>query len=610
MARFLIVLAASALAAPGRAQDPAASREASVAASEAADLVVVNGRIATLDAARPEADAFAVRGERFVAVGAARDVLRLKGAGTRVIDAGGRRVIPGLDDSHLHAVRAGRFYNLELRWDGVESLERGLAMIREQAQRTPGGQWVRVIGGWSPYQFAERRFPTVAELNEAAPDVPTLVVFLYSKAWLNKAGVAALGLGPGSAPPEGGRYEFAEGGGAVLHAEPNPTILYGTIARLPGLTRAQQVDSTRRFYRELNRFGVTSATDPGGGGHAYPADYEATKVLAAQGKFPLRLANYLFAQRPGAESEDFARWTVEERLRLNLAAARLNGYFIEGAGENLVWSAGDFENFLAPRPELKESMSAELTKVATLLAERGWPIRIHATYDESISRILDVFEPIFRRTGYRGRWCIDHAETLGARNLARIKALGGGVAIQNRMAFAGELFAERYGKEAASQAPPLRRLIESGVPLGAGTDATRVSSYNPWLALSWMVTGKTVGGLRLAADANLLTREEALRLYTVGSAWFSGGEATKGTIAVGRFADFAILSADYFSVPEDEIRTLRAALTAIGGDVVYAEAPFVAFAPEALPAVDPPWSPVARYGGFQDAKAGGTGEEK
>jgi predicted amidohydrolase YtcJ len=566
------------------------------APAEAADLIVLGARVATQDPQRPQAQAFAVREGVFTAVGSEAEIERWRGAHTRVVHAGDRRIVPGLVDSHLHAVRGGRFYNLELRWEGVDTLARGLEMIAEQARRTPAGQWVRVVGGWSPQQFRERRMPTVEELNAAAPNVPVLVLFLYSQALVNRAGAQALGLTPASTPPAGGRYEFAPEGGAILHAEPNPLILYGTIARLPELSQDDQLNSTQHFYRELNRFGLTGAVDAGGGGHAHPQDYAATLALAARPHFPLRLSTYLFAQKKGTELADITRWTREEELELNRAAERLHGYVTEGAGENLVWSAGDFENFLAPRPELAASMEAELTAVVRVLARHDWPIRIHATYDESITRILDVFEPVFRETGYRARWCIDHAETISARNIERVRALGGGIAVQDRMAFAGELFAQRYGSAAAAQAPPLRALLEAGIPLGAGTDATRVSSYNPWVALHWMVSGRTVGGTELAAPENRLTRAEALQLYTLGSAWFSGEERVKGRIAPGQLADFALLSADYFEVPEAQIPAIESVLTVVGGDVVWAAGPYAELAPQ-LPPVSPAWSPVAHFGG-------------
>jgi predicted amidohydrolase YtcJ len=566
-----------------------------------ADLIVLNAAITTQDKSRPNASALGVRDGVIVAVGTDEEIATLRGDATRVIDAGGRRLIPGLNDSHLHAVRGGRFYNLELRWDGVDSLQRGLGMIREQAQRTPQGQWVRVIGGWSPYQFAERRMPTVADLNAASPDTPTLVVFLYSQALLNAAGVKALGLTPESTPPKGGRYEFVDGG-AILHAEPNPSIIYSTIGRLPQLTPAQQVNSTRYFYRELNRFGLTSVVDPGGGGHVYPTDYEATRSLAVEPGLPIRVSNYLFAQQAGSELRDFREWTAKEKLGLNRAVDRLNGYVTEGAGENLVWAAGDFENFLSPRPELAAGMESELAAVVRVLAQSGWPIRIHATYDESISRMLDVFEPIFKETNYTARWCIDHAETISPRNIARVRALGGGIAVQNRVAFAGEYFVERYGPQAAADAPPLRALLDAGIPVGAGTDATRVSSHNPWVSIAWLITGKTLGGMQLASTSNRLTREEALHLFTLGSAWFSGEEAVKGRIAPGQYADFAILSADFFTVPTDSVAAIESVLTVTGGDVVYAASPFADLAPPPLPPVDPAWAPVATFGGYQQRR--------
>jgi predicted amidohydrolase YtcJ len=501
-------------------------------------------------------------------------------------------------------IRQGRLYNTELRWDGVDSLERGLAMIREQAKRTPKGQWIAVIGGWSPYQFRERRLPTVAELNEAAPGTPVLVLFLYSLGMLNRAGVEAMELTPATKPPLGGRFEFVDGGGALLHAEPRPIILYQAVGRLPAMTPDEQTNSNRHWYRELNRFGLTSAIDAGGGGHAFPKDYASAGALAKQDEIPLRVSMYLFTQGAGSELQDYQKWTEEVQLHVSQANALLNGYVFEGAGENLVHSAGDYENFMAPPPELADSkMRAELGAVAKLLARKGWPIRIHATYDDTITRILDVFEEVFAAESYKGRWTIDHAEGISDRNIERVKRLGGGIAVQNRMAFAGEYYAERYGKEAAATAPPLRKLLASGVPLGAGTDLTRVSSYNPWLSLYWMVSGKTVGGTQLYPRENRLTREEALRLFTLGSAWFSGEEATKGRIANGQHADFAVLSADYLTVPEEDIRAIESVLTVLSGKVVYATAPFESLAPPPLPAVVPAWAPVAHFGGYQRAGA-------
>lgn len=574
---------------------------ASVAAQEEpADLIVTNGKVITVDAQRPKASAFAVKNGKFVAVGDAAEVARHRGEKTRVIDAKGHAIIPGLNDSHAHVIREGRLYNLELRWDGVESLERGLTMIREQAKRTPKGQWVQVVGGWSPYQFKERRLPTVEELNEAAPDTPVFVLFLYSQGMLNRAGVEAMKLTPETKAPKGGRFEFVKGGGALLHAEPHPIILYEAVGKLPPMSPEQQINSSLHWFRELNRFGLTSAVDAGGGGHAFPKDYAAADTLAKLSKIPLRVSMYLFAQKPGTELQDYQKWTKEVKLDFNRAAELLEGYVVEGGGENLVHSAADYENFMAPPPDLSdEKLRSDLTAVTTLLVRKGWPIRIHTTYDATITKVLDVFEAVFKAENFKGRWIIDHAEGISDRNIQRVKRLGGGVAVQNRMAFAGEYYAERYGKEAAASAPPLRKLLDSGVPMGAGTDLTRVSSFNPWLSLYWMVSGKTVGGTEIYPKENRLTREEALRLYTLGSAWFSGEEAVKGRIAPDQLADFAVLSADYMSVPEEEIKSIEGVLTVLGGDVVYAAKPFEALAPPALSAVTPAWAPVVHFGGYQ-----------
>jgi hypothetical protein len=244
-------------------------------------------------------------------------------------------------------------------------------------------------------------------------------------------------------------------------------------------------------------------------------------------------------------------------------------------------------------------MEDDLYAVVHLLAQHRWPFRLHATYDETIARALTVFEHVNREVPFEGtHWFIDHAETITPRNIERIKALGGGIAIQNRMAFQGEYFVARYGGKAAEEAPPIRRMLDMGVPVGAGTDATRVASYNPWVALYWLVTGRTVGGLRHTKDSGRLDRTTALRLWTEGSAWFSTEVGKKGHIAPGQFADLVVLDGDYFSMPEEEIKSIGAVLTVVGGRVVHGDQEFKNLAPPLPPAM-PDWSPVRAYGGYQ-----------
>jgi predicted amidohydrolase YtcJ len=264
----------------------------------------------------------------------------------------------------------------------------------------------------------------------------------------------------------------------------------------------------------------------------------------------------------------------------------------------LVFSAADFEDFLEPRPDLPAALEGELKEVVTLLAANKWPFRLHATYDESITRFLNVFEEVNREVPFQGlNWFFDHCETISDRNLERVKALGGGIAIQHRMAYQGEYFMGRYGKKAAERTPPVRKMLELGIPVGAGTDATRVATYNPWVSLYWLVSGKTVGGVTMYPDKNRLSREEALRLYTQGSSWFSSESGKKGAMAPGQLADFVALTDDYFSVPEEKIKSIESILTVVGGNIVHATGEFASYAPPPI-SVLPEWSPVKVFGGY------------
>ena len=559
------------------------------------ELILINGRIATVDHSRPFAEAVAIQNGRFISVGSNEEIMRLRASNTETIDLGGRTVIPGLNDSHMHPIRGGLNYNMELRWDGVPSLADAMRMLKEQAQRTPPPQWVRVIGGWTEFQFAERRMPTLEEINQAAPDTPVFVLHLYDRAFLNRAALRAVGYTKDTPEPIGGEIQCDKQGNptGLLIARPNAMILYATLAKGPKLSQEDQMNSTRHFMRELNRFGVTSAIDAGGGFQNYPDDYQVINELHKRGEMTVRLAYNLFTQRPKQELADFKQWT-----HMTKPGDGDDFYRVNGAGEMLVYSAADFEDILEPRPDMAPVMESELKPVVRHLVENRWPFRLHTTYDETIGRALNVYEEINREIPFNGlHWFFDHCETVSDRNIERIKALGGGIAVQNRMAFQGEYFVERYGSKKAERTPPIRRMLELGVPVGAGTDATRVSSYNPWLSLYWLVTGKTVGGLALYPENNRFDRMEALRLYTVGSSWFSSDDGKKGSIVLGQLADLAVLSADYFAVPEEEIKRIESLLTIVGGKVVYAAKEFSKPAPPPLP-VSPDWSPVKTHDGY------------
>jgi predicted amidohydrolase YtcJ len=568
--------------------------------AQATDLIITNGKVATMAREGAFAQAVAIKDGKIEAVGSNASVLKLKTASTQVIDAAGKTVIPGLNDSHLHIIREGLNYNAELRWDGVTSLKKALAMLKEQAARTPDGAWVKVVGGWNEFQFEEKRLPTLEEINEAVPDKPVFLLYLYGLGFLNKKGIETLGYTADTKFKDGVVELGADGKPTgKLIAKPNAMILYTTLAKTTVLPRDEQINSTIQYYRDLNRLGLTSAIDAGGGGQAYPDDYAVSLELAKDGKLTVRTSYYLFAQKPGKELEDYQRWLTQTKPDKNEHLFYANGYNTEGGGENLVWSAADFENFLEPRPDMPHEMEGELEPVLRLLIKNRWPFRIHATYDESIDRDLGVIEKVARDTPLNGlRWFFDHAETISDKQLKRVKALGGGIAVQNRMYFQGELYWKQYGAQ-TRQMPPIKKMLEMNIPVGLGTDGTRVSSYGPWPSIYWAVTGKTAGGLSLWQPQDVLSRYQALKLMTQGSAWMSGEEKLKGTLAKGQYADIAILPQDYFTMDVEQIKNLESALTIVNGKVVYAGEQFKQLAPPALD-VKPDWSPVKYYGGYQN----------
>ncbi|HKT94975.1 MAG TPA: amidohydrolase, partial [Paraburkholderia sp.] len=421
------------------------------------NLILHNGRFTTLDRSNPNATAVAISDGRFVAVGSDADVMPLAGDATKVVDLGGRPALPGLIDNHLHLIRGGLNYNMELRWDGVRSLAVAMEMLKQQVAITPAPQWVRVVGGFTEHQFAEKRLPTIEELNAAAPDTPVFILHLYDRALLNAAALRVVGYTKDTPEPPGGKilHDSAGNPTGLLLANPNAAILYATLAKGPKLPPEYQYNSTRHFMRELNRLGVTGAIDAGGGSQNYPEDYEVIRKLHDAGEMTVRIAYNLFTQKPKAEKEDFVNWTRTVKYHDGTDYFRHNG-----AGEMLVFSAADFEDFRVARPELPAGMEDELEGVVRVLAQNRWPWRLHATYDETISRALDVFEKVAKDIPLDGiNWFFDHAETVSERSMDRIAALGGGIAVQHRMAYQGEYFVEQYGARAAEATPPVAKML-------------------------------------------------------------------------------------------------------------------------------------------------------
>jgi predicted amidohydrolase YtcJ len=534
---------------------------AAPAFAQSADTILVNGKIVQYGA--PPAQALAVRNGHIAAVGTSADIRMLTGPRTRVVDLDGRTVIPGLIDSHIHAIRAGLTFNTEVHWIGVRTLAEALSRIRQAAERAPKGSWLIVAGGWTERQFAEGRRPTQAEIAAAAPDHRVYVQILYSAILLSPGGAEALGIA--EKPELASRliFETADGKPTGWIVGDNRSISE-VFNLLPRPTYAQQVDGTRAFFRSLNALGVTGVLDPGG--YNMPIEeYRPLFQVWRDRALTVRVAYSLCAPRRGRELEDLKAMTEAIPMGFGDEWLRFNG-----VGENVVWGMYNNEN---PTEEDRE----RLYRVLQWAAPRGLAATFHWHNDRSVHHLLEVLERIDRETRVAPlRWSIAHLNDASPDTLKRMKALGVGWLMQNAMYFRGEAFVGQRGAEAARLAPPIGTALRLGVIVGGGTDAHRVMDYNPFVSLQWMLDGKTAGGMPMRSAEEIPSREEALRLYTLGSAWFSFDDARRGSLEPGKLADLAVLSKDYLTVPVGEVGSIVSLLTMVGGRAVYAAGPYEA----------------------------------
>lgn len=572
-----------------------------------ADLIVFNAAIFTNNPGQAEASALAVKGGRIYSVGPDRDVLALKNAETRVIDANGRRLIPGIIDAHTHVLNESGF-NYNVRWDGVPTLRRALAMLSEQAKRTPDAQWVKVIGGWSPYQFRENRFPTLDELRKAVPNRPLIVQYAYNRAFLNKQAMDALDVGTDRFPALPGTEFERDRQGKLTGVVDGYTFTFIAMETMvPQLSFDEEVSSLVHTVHALNRFGVTSAIDAGNRG--YPKPQAKVDLLARDNRLNVRMP-FVDMQFGDGTPMNMVDAEIEVTTKTapispgqNLHPTLAHGHVYRGAGEVLQLEVHDHENFDRPAVVIDpELMRRHVEENVTKLVRRRIPFRMHISYDENITPFLDALEAMNKTVPLAGlKWSIEHAETISPENIARVKALGGGIALDPKMALHGDGFIKTHGRAKALMTPRLRALVDSGIPLAMTTDAFRAATFNPWVGISWMVSGKSVSGSEVLAPGNRLSRVEALRLFTSGPAWFMNTEAEMGMIAPGHLADFALLDRDYLTVAEDQIKHVSSVLTVMDGRVVFGTQDYGALTP-ALPGILPAWSPVRHFGGYHGSR--------
>ncbi len=543
MIRFILILVA--LSASLVAQD--------------ADLILINGKILTVDTAFSMQQALAVRDGKITAIGATAEIRKLAGAKTKVIDLGGRTVIPGLIDSHMHAIRAASFFATETNWAGVPALSDALQRIRASAAAKSPGDWIVVGGGWRPEQFREKRLPTQAELAEAAGDHPAYVQMLYSWALLNQRGLDALHIRSDADLPAGGKLDRDATG------QPTGGITGGIVAlfdRLPRPTLEQQVEGTKKFFRELNRLAMTGVSDPCGN-NVTPASYDAVNRVWRDRQLTVRVTYTICGFNPPHEFEEYQKYLGLMPMGFGDDMMHFNGI-----GEQIVWA---INNVVKPDPADLE----RFYQIARWAAGRGYGLTFHCTTDAAVDAILTVFERVDRETPIKNlRWSIAHLNDASPASLRRMKALGMGWTMQDAMYFDGEDTERRVGPQAIRRMPPVETAREIGVPVGAGTDAHRVAPYNPFTALQWALDGRTVGGKALRGPEETPSRANALRAYTLGSAWFSHDDDKRGSLEPGKFADFAVLTKDYATIPVDQIGGLESLMTVVGGRIVYAVGPF------------------------------------
>jgi predicted amidohydrolase YtcJ len=537
---------------------------AASASAQSADTILINGKILSADARFSTYAAAAIRDGKLAALGTSPEIRTRAGKQTRVIDLGGRTVIPGLIDSHMHAIRAALSFATEVNWIGARSLKDALGRITEAARVMQPGSWLIVAGGWNVDQFQEKRRPTQADLIAAAPNNPVYVQLAYGWVMMTPAGYQALHIANESDLPNNGKFEKDPSGKPTGAVTGSQSAISGLFDKLPKPTFEQQVDGTRKFFRELNRLGMTGVVDPMGNNMS-PREYEALFKVWRDRQLTVRVA---YSLSPWAGFKELQG--AIQMLPMGFGDDMLH---FNGLGESI--TAGMYNN-----DHPSEADKQEYYEIVKWAAEHGLAVTQHWGRDASVKELLSVFERVDKDVPIAPlRWSIAHLNDASVETLRRMKALGVGWTVQDALYFSGEQFRRQEGEAAARRTPPVETARELGVAVGGGTDAHRVASYNPFTSLEWFLDGKTVTGVALRGPEETPSRENALRYYTSGSAWFSHDEDKRGSLEAGKLADLAVLSKDYLTVPLDQVGGIESLLTMVGGRIVYAAGPFAGLVP-------------------------------
>ena len=528
---------------------------------EKPDRILFNGDVITMNAANPSAQAIAIRGNTIVAVGSNAVIRKLAGAQTVLTNLGGRTVVPGLIDSHIHAIRGGQGFTFESYWYEQTTLTGALTQLKQEAAKRGAGKWVAVTGAWHPEQFSEKRAPTVNDLTASLPDNPAYIQYLYDYALVNAKAIEVLGLDSGKPLPPGITVERDAQGkatGKLLGGIGPFSALFGRISARP---EPENRDSLRAFFGELNQQGVTGVVDAAAGDYTI---YSPLFRLWKDKALTLRVAYRASAPAPGNEALAF-------QTGLAFMPPLFGDDMLKflGMGEVLVFGMNDGVR-MGPGFSPTQASRDELVKVANFAADRSYPLEVHAYTDDGAKAILDVFEEVAKTRPLKDlRWAITHLSTGSEETFERMRKLGLFYTVQMGPYFEGLAIREANGNATALASPPTRLALQKGLMVAGGTDSTRVGVVNVWRAIEYHVTGRSVGGAVQRRADYLLTRDEALKLYTANAAWVTADENRRGTLAEGKLADLAVLNASFMRMPADQIHTLRSVLTLVDGKVVF-----------------------------------------
>jgi len=528
------------------------------ASAQAPDTVLVNGKIVTVDDRFTIAQALAIKGERILKVGTTAEVEALRGPQTRVIDLAGRTVIPGLIDNHAHWVRAAE--HDELRFDGVTSRQQALKMLADRVHSVPAGEWIVVLGGWSEEQFTdESRGFSLEELDRIAPNNPVVLQAVYNHSYLNSVALIAAKIDAATPDPQGGRIEKDAGGkptGLVRGAGGVALVA----ARVPLQNQEAWLANTRKLVSYLNSMGVTAWLDAGGRGMG-AKHYEPYRYLADRGDLTIRLF-WTTIRQPATPAQVDA---VIGEIR-DLKPFQGNDYF-----DNVGWGESVFApvttQLLRVETNTRAEDLAQMRRLLLALAERGIYVNSHVEMSTAIDAFLNEYESINKERPIKGlHWSFSHLDQVSEAQLERMKKLGMTAQIHSRPLIQGALMHKVHGDKAWDM-PPFRRIQDSGIHWGLGSDATAVTTSNPFYTLSFAVTGRMIGGR--AVNRQTITREEALIAHTRSNAIFLFQEGNLGSLTSGKYADLLVLDRDYLTVPDSEIKDIRPLVTMVGGKLVH-----------------------------------------